>query len=234
MVTPNPVIDLGPNAPDTLQDGEVLDAELGSDPDAQPLTAAKPPAPAAPATPPGPAPLDEATRQRLARAEALEQQMAYQDIQKDINTRVAQRVRSYEEQGWLPEQARRAGEDYRGDLQEYIKYAQQVHSQSQEAGLRQQVAERMSQIYGVPASELAGFERVNDMERHAKLLQRLQKYEQATEADKKGRVGPQKFDQSNPRPRGGGRAGYVERLRKGDALPSAAEIDRLTAGYLNR
>ena len=160
--------------------------------------------------------------------------MAYQGIQQDIEKRVADRLKELEDLDLMPHQAQRLAAKHRSDLQEYVNFAQQQDAQSQEAGLRQKVSEKMAGIYGVPVSELAGFRFLEDMERHAKLLARVQKAEQAAEADKKGRVGPQKFDQSNPRPRGGGRAGYVEKLRKGEALPSAAEIDRLTAQYLNR
>ena len=50
------------------------------------------------------------------------------------------------------------------------------------------------------------------------------------EADKPG---TESFDTGAPRTRAGGPKNYLDNLKNGEPLPSAADIDRITARYLN-
>jgi len=110
----------------------------------------------------------------------------------------------------------------------YVTKAE-VMAQSQLERDRQTAAEYVGQKYRVsPEALMSGTSGEHMMEIAQRII-----LEQRIAALERGRVQPQRFD-SGSSARAGGALNYAELLKKGGALPSAAEIDRLTAKYLQQ
>ena len=102
-----------------------------------------------------------------------------------------------------------------------------------ELNARAQTAIELAKKHGLTApEELFNNERIvtpENMEDMAELLYRRQ----AMEATEAAQVGTEVYASGKTSAGAGGAASYVQKLKTGAELPSAEEIDRLTAGYLN-
>jgi hypothetical protein len=98
----------------------------------------------------------------------------------------------------------------------------------------------LSQQTGMPPAMLMGYNDWPSMVAAARQYlqtvgpqyQRLQQLQQQVERLTRGQVPAQYYPQPGGAGRVGGPSTYAQRLKSGQPLPSAAEIDRLTAQYL--
>ncbi|MDP2662633.1 MAG: hypothetical protein Q8R28_18095 [Dehalococcoidia bacterium] len=124
--------------------------------------------------------------------------------------------------------------EYEGVLAEKRSARQEVKAAQVQAQLRaanQQakvvVATRFSEEYGMPLHELMALDSPALMEAKAQLY----KATHERDAERKKRVRPTRMAAPGRRGASGTKT-YMDKLKSGDDLPSAAEIDRMTSRYL--
>ena len=118
------------------------------------------------------------------------------------------------------------------------QYAREESQRQRERGAHQQMLAQGEQVGRVLAANDLATEfglkvddlmKDDDLSNYTEMREKAwQLYKTKMDADKKG---TEKFDSAQVTPSKGAKS-YIDRLRTGEALPSAAEIDRLTAKYL--
>lgn len=253
-VPPAPVVDPGPITPAPaavtvgsgttsapLPTSPVIPAT--SDPSAAPTSPPAPydlpadfQAPMAPSVPTGP--LGDIERQQLDYYRRREQENALQDQVRFLDEYEQKSFRYYVDREAQDETtARLLATVHRTERQAALQREIELRGTFQAQQRVSQAATQVAKEFNVNPRLLAGFQRPEDMARHAAVIRAFGDYRNTTEkrlaALEKARVPDQTFLS------GGGQAAdaggsYAERLKSGKPLPTAAEIDRMTAGYLQR
>lgn len=98
-------------------------------------------------------------------------------------------------------------------------------------------ARELSRIHGVSVESLQKFPSIESMTEHAQMAGGIQKrltaLEQKTGQESRNEAAPVQQYSEQGRPGGGGKgnSAYVQSLKNGGALPSSAEIDKLTEKF---
>lgn len=186
-----------------------------------------------PAPEPTPEPLADEERAELARLREVAK--AHEDAQVNqlLEKTIADDVDTFRRQ------MRAAGHDEIA-IEEMIPTVQAIASKSVNqmvANLQQQqyIAEKnqaMQKLHaesGVPIELLEQFDKYKPMKAFSDQYKMINELKNRVGSVEQSRVPSQEYVDG---PGGSGNVPYVERLKNGEALPSAAEIDRITAQYL--
>ena len=93
-------------------------------------------------------------------------------------------------------------------------------------------AKDLARTYGLPEESLQGFTTIDQMEKYAKVAGSQDKRITALEQGTRNEAAPVQQYASQGGTGSAGNGSYVEKLKRGEALPSSNEIDRITAKYL--
>ena len=184
-------------------------------------------------TPAPPPPVDTEARQALAAAQAEIAHYRREAATGQLASKAAVYQNQLESDGWPRELAAIQAKTW---LEKETAEAKVVEADNaQESYAKNEVARRLARDFDVPLDILMGYSDPRTMYAAAMRLGGESKRIAALEAEitalKGGTVAAQRFDPARGGPGSAG-SSYKEALRNGGKLPTAAEIDAMTAKYL--
>ena len=188
----------------------LLDAEEVTDtPEAPPVEvdSPEPELPTDPAPPPPPLPPEAAApspaqatpemQQQLAWYQQQHQQMQQQKYQEEVAKAEAEYRDRLEEEGYMPDQARKLATEARQQAEYQQQQQQQYQQQLQIAQVRHNAARHYAKHYKLGMNDLEELEKLSDparMEREARRIAEIRDLRNKYEQVARGRVQPQGFD----------------------------------------
>lgn len=179
-------------------------------------------------------PITDAERQQLDYYRYREQQNTVREQESLLDRYEQQAVQHYiTNENYDDQTARLIAKAHRSERAAALQREMAFRAESQASQQVQQDAMAVARQFNVNPAVLAGFTRREDMARHAAVVRHYGDYRKSIEARmaalEKARVPDQQFP-------GGGSAGtpnldYLNLLKSGKPLPSAEQIDRMTARY---
>lgn len=183
-------------------------------------------------------PITDVERQQLEYYRSREQQNSLREQERTLEDYEQQATRFYIQEGHDEQTARLVAQAHRTERQASLQRELELRGTLQARQRAAQDAVDVARQFNVNPRVLGGFTRREDMMRHAAVVKLFGEYRLTTEqrlaALEKGRVPEQQFAGGGAGVSGPGISSYVQSLKDGKAPPTAAEIDRITAGYSTR